>query len=172
MTDEDRWYVGQTRSGLGPWAEKNLTAQSYRHYVPRVLDPDGQPGGNLFPRYILIHCPPSELHWSRINSTRGMHKLLPIFAEEPLPVRDRVVDDLMARVGLMGRLDVAEEIVYDYAREQRIEVTCGEWAGRHGEYQYRKRNLAKILIAMMGRKVEVTVPLHHTRPLVPDRLAC
>lgn len=174
---QQSWYVGQTRAGLGPWAEKNLAAQGYRNYAPRILDETGEPGepgGNLFSRYLFVLSPDDERHHSRINSTRGMQKLLPLFVEDPLPLRDGYVDDLMARVGLMGRLEVAEEITYDYLKDDTIDVTAGPYAGKTGTFEYRKRGLAMLMMRMLGAPRLVPVPLSCTSraPLVSEGVAC
>lgn len=174
-TLEDHWYVGQTRSGLGPWAEKNLTNQPefvYEVYAPRILGEDGRTGENLFTRYVMIRMVPTREAFSCVNSTRGMNKLLPLHSETPLSLPRGYVDDLRSRVGELGRLDAAEEVTYDYARSQMIEVTSGPWVGQVGSYDYRKKGLAMLMMRMMGRQVTVPVPLANTRPLARTAGAC
>lgn len=169
---EERWYVGQTRSGLGPWAEKNLAAQGIPSYAPRIFGPDGESGENLFPRYLFVRLPIHPRAFTAANNTRGMHKLLPLHSEDPLSLPRGYIEDLQARVGLLGRLDVVEEITYDYAREEKIEITCGPWSGKTGEYQYRKKNVAMIMMKIMGRPMVVPVPIQNTKALVSTVAAC
>lgn len=166
MTAEDRWYVGQTRSGLGPWAEKNLRNQPEfvsEVYTPRIIGEDGVTGENLFTRYLFVRIVKHPRSFSSVNSTRGMHKLLPLYCENPVPISTGYVNDLQNRVGAMGTLDVVEEVTYEYVRDERIEVTNGDWMGKIGTFQYRKRGLAMVLMRMMGRETLVGVPLKLTK---------
>lgn len=159
------WYVGQTKAGLGPWAEKNLLAQPDivdEVYVPRILGPDGKTGENLFSRYLFVHCEENSRHHSTINSTRGMNRLLPLRVETPLSVRNGYVEDLIARVGKMGTLDKAEEVTYDYATDEQIRIVNGPWAGKVAPFQYRKKGLAVLLLVVLGRPRLVPVPLSYT----------
>lgn len=172
MTTDWKWYVGQTRPGLGSWAEKNLAAQQILSYSPRIVSPDGVSGENLFPRYLFVQLPPLRRAFSVVNSTRGMHKLLPLYSEEPLSVPTSYVDELRVRVGLLGTIDAVEEVTYDYAKKQNIEVTSGPWAGHVGSYEYRKKGVAMLMMRMMGRELVVPVPLSSTRALVSVAAPC
>lgn len=178
MADEYLWYAGQTRSGLGPWAEKNLKAQTEHVvavYTPRIVGPDGVTGENLFSRYVLVKIRKHQRSFTAVNSTRGMQKLLPLRCEEPLSLPDGYVEDLMARVGRMGTLDDAEEVTRSYAKDDPIWVTHGPFIGEHGLYQYRKRGVAMMMMRILGAERLVPISLAATRPiatLVSEIPAC
>lgn len=162
---EQHWFVGQTRAGLGPWAEKNLAAQGILHYVPRIIGPDGVTGVNLFTRYLFVCLDPTSRNFTRVNSTRGMHKLLPLYSESPTQCRPGYVEELIRRVGVMGRLEDAEEVTYDYVKNEQVAVVCGHLAGSSGTFQHRKKGLAMLLMYVMGRQTLVGVPLAATEPM-------
>lgn len=155
------WFVGCTKAGLGGWAEKNITEQGYETYTPRIVGADGKSSENLFSRYLLVHCGDHMENYRRLNSTRGMKKLLPVHLEEPIPLPRGYVDELRQRMGLLSTLETAEEVTKEFLPGQEVEITLGPYAGMKGTFQERKKGLARLVMFAIGGQTVVHVPLQN-----------
>jgi len=103
-----RWYVAQTHPHAETKASLHLQRQGFGIYLPRYLkqrrharrvDTIAAP---LFPRYLFISLDSVNDNWMPIRSTRGVGKIVR-FNEHPLPVDDRIIDEIRRRLRDQGR---------------------------------------------------------------------
>jgi len=100
---QPRWYVVQCKSRQDDRAFENLERQGFQCYRPTrsiekirfgckqdVQEP-------LFPSYLFIRLDSVNDNWAPIRFTRGVSKIVR-FNEHPLPVDDRVIEEIRRRV--------------------------------------------------------------------------
>jgi transcriptional antiterminator RfaH len=103
-TTRPSWYLIHCKAREDERALAHLHRQGFSCYRPVrqvercrngrkywVADP-------LFPRYLFIHLDCVNDNWSPIRSTRGVLGMVR-FSNEPVPVRDEVIEGLRARLG-------------------------------------------------------------------------
>ena len=158
---------------MGRLASQHLDRQRFVNYLPvakewrqpkRAVEPVPT-SIPLFPGYIFVRFDLAEDHWTPINGTRGIVKLLPTFMNEPTPLPVGFVEELQEQQRA-GKLDVGSgnAVAYSYAKGQAVEVASGPFAGFGGEFvKYHKGSLI-ILMALLGQKNRVPMRPHQVRP--------
>lgn len=112
MVDYDfcaTWFLAQLKPNSVRIAERNLKRQGFMTFLP--LEDVTQPRGGkfvtiskpLFPGYIFVAFDAGRGLWRKINSTRGVTKLVG-FGREPAPVPPDLISQLMLRCDSTGNL--------------------------------------------------------------------
>lgn len=150
-----RWYAAQTKSGMAQFADTHLKRQGFDAFLPEAGDIP------LFPGYIFVAFDRESVRWRSVNFTVGVVKLLPLYAEMPLPLPVGYIEDLqadLARGQLNGK--TAEETLFRYMPGDFVEVHSGLWAGHHGKMVGYQKGSIRLLMALLGQEWVIPVPLH------------
>lgn len=157
----DNWFAAQLKpNGLG-LATVHLARQGFATFCPTRLETRMRRGQRvpfrkpLFPGYIFVNFDPAAPGWPAINSTRGIARLIvqDRLAAMPLP------PDLMA--GLMSRCDEDGLLLppSDLEAGDRVRVLSGPFADFITRIEdIRDDQRLGVLIELMGRKVQATLP--------------
>lgn len=101
------WYVIQCKPNQARRALRNLGNQGYSVWCPvkvikRVVRRQVNIGEELlFPGYLFVQLDPGSANWRRLNSTRGVAKVVS-FNGTPLPVPNEVIAALQQQLSQYG----------------------------------------------------------------------
>jgi transcriptional antiterminator RfaH len=104
------WYLAQVRPNAGHIAERNLVRQGFQIFAPTQQETRRQRGRfvttdrPLFPGYLFIAGDPEGVRWRAINGTYGVSKLVTFGESVPAPVPSDLINGLMERCDMEGRL--------------------------------------------------------------------
>jgi transcriptional antiterminator RfaH len=168
MEDTTRWYVAQTHAREEMKALANLQRQGFGVFLPcyrkrrrhaRRIDHVRAP---LFPRYLFVQMDVARARWRAVSSTVGVTHLV-CHGDRPTPVPHGIVEGIRARVGASGLVDIEEKI--PFSRGEVVRVTAGPLADQDALFQCATdEDRVILLLDMMGRQVEVKVPLEVIAP--------
>jgi transcription antitermination factor NusG len=152
-----RDYVIQFQPGRISEGIRNLERQGFEGvYVPTTP----KSSRALFPGYGFVALDVSGgsgPYWQRINSTRGVVKLLPSHLEKPLSLPIGFVCEL--RDALLNYADELE-VVSRWTSGAMVEIRSGALTGFVGEMvRYHKGSL-ELLLTLLGTQRRVIVPSH------------
>lgn len=161
------WYVVYTHQGAEKLAEGHLQRQGFNTYLPlcrkithharRVADVTAP----LFPRYLFVAIDMAAQRWRSINGTFGVNHIVSM-GERPQALPDGVVDEIKAREAEEGLVDVTAEPPFEAG--QTVQLTGGALADQVGLFQrLGEKDRVSVLLDMLGRKLEVQVPLRTVR---------
>ena len=113
----------------------------------------------LFPRYMFVELDLSLERWRSIYSTFGVSQLITT-GEDPVPVPAGVVDEIRAREGSDGFVELG--LPPGIGPGSRVRLIDGIFAEAKGVLdriadQYR----VSVLLQLLGREVRVFVPAAH-----------
>ncbi len=165
MTDNRRWYVVHTQPNRETRAVQNLQRQGFNAYLPmfkrlrrhaRKTEEVSRP---LFPRYMFVELDLKLERWRSIYSTFGVSQLIST-GEEPVPVPAGVVDEIRAREGRDGFVELG--LPPGIGPGSPVRLIDGIFAEAKGVLdriadQYR----VSVLLQLLGREVRVFVPAAH-----------
>ncbi len=110
MNDHDiTWFLAQFKPNSHYIAERNLTRQGFRTFLPMQKQTSRARGRfvtklrPLFPGYLLVALDLMRGDWRVVNSTYGVSRLVSL-GKEPTPVPKGLVRDLMSRCDREGTL--------------------------------------------------------------------
>lgn len=150
------WYVAQALAGLEATAIYHLTRAGLSAYSPTVADRQAR----YFPGYVFVELEsPDEA--GVVNRTRGIHKMLPVHAVDPLPLPYGFVEDLRGKIAAKAFDDATgRELLRKYAPGDEVLTSSGV-SGRFVCYH---KESGIIIAALLGRKNTLTIPLHRLSP--------
>ena len=157
-----RWYAVNTQPRQEARAEANLLRQGFDVWLPlarrprrhaRRIDSVLTP---LFPGYLFVHIDVETQRWRSIAGTYGVMRLLSQ-GEAPVPVPDRLVDEIMKRRDETGAVVVTPAHL---VAGQAVRVVDGPLAEMEGLFQQAAgSDRAILLLRLLGGAVRATVPL-------------
>lgn len=112
MSTHDRgttWFLTQFKPNSHNIAERNLTRQGFRTFLPMQEETKRARGKfitqmrPLFPGYLFVALDTLRGGWRSVNSTYGVTRLVS-FGKEPTPVPLDLVSQLMLRCDREGKL--------------------------------------------------------------------
>ena len=112
MTTHDRgttWFLAQFKPNSHNIAERNLTRQGFRTFLPLQEETRRARGKfitqmrPLFPGYLFVALDMLKGGWRAVNSTYGITRLVSL-GKEPTPVPLDLVSQLMLRCDREGKL--------------------------------------------------------------------
>jgi len=112
MSNHDRgtrWFLAQHKPNSHRIAERNLTRQGFRTFLPmqeetkRVRGKFATRSRPLFQGYLFVALDPRQGGWRAINATYGITRLVSL-GNEPTPVPLDLVSQLMLRCDASGKL--------------------------------------------------------------------
>lgn len=158
-----RWFVGQALAGLEATAIYHLNRAGIAAHSPHAYL-DGKPF-RLFPGYVFVELAGVN-EAGIVNRTRGMHKLLPIHASEPLPLPIGFLESLLARIARRELTElVAKDIVDKFVPDQSVVVKTGPFRDFSGKYLRTSKGSGVILGYLLGARRELTIPLSDLVPV-------
>lgn len=162
-----RWYVVYTHQGAEKLAEGHLQRQGFTTYLPlcRKITRHARRVANitapLFPRYLFVAIDMAAQRWRAINGTFGVNHIVSM-GERPQALPDGVVDEIKAREAEEGLVDVMQDPPFEAG--QTVQLTGGALADQVGLFQrLGEKDRVSVLLDMLGRKLEVQVPLQTVR---------
>ena len=103
------WFLAQLKPNGGQMADRNLTRQGFRTFIP-LEEGTVRRGGRfvtasmpLFPGYIFVALNTAAGQWRPIKSTYGITRLVS-FGQEPAQVPLALMSQLMLRCDASGKL--------------------------------------------------------------------
>jgi transcriptional antiterminator RfaH len=90
-------------------AETNLKRQNFETFLPMQRTTQRKSNGfkdivrPLFPGYMFVALQPKKGSWSKVNSTKGVSKLVS-FGERPAPIPNGLVEKIKLRCDERGQL--------------------------------------------------------------------
>ncbi|CRI67151.1 Transcriptional activator RfaH [Thiocapsa sp. KS1] len=162
MSEQARWFVVQSKPRQAYRAELNLARQGYVVYHPRILRERVRRGKrcaaeeSLFTNYLFIRLQRWVDNWSPLRSTFGVYRLVS-FGNEPTPVPDELIAAIQNRL-------LVPSIQTVFHPGQGVQVTQGPFNGLEAIFTaYDGEDRARILIEMLGRPIQVGLPLSALR---------
>lgn len=160
-----RWYAAYTQPQAETWAAQQLRHQDFDVFLPlcrrlrrharrseTVLRP-------LFPRYLFIGLDAERQRWRSVNGTRGVVHLVRR-GDQPAAIPAGVIEALQGRADLSGAVPL--DALAAFEPGQKLLVTDGPFAGHAGRFNSLTANQRVVLLLdLLGRGVEVAVPLLH-----------
>ncbi|MDC0063079.1 transcriptional activator RfaH [Candidatus Puniceispirillum sp.] len=162
-----RWYLAQCKPNATHIAVRNLDNQGFKSFLPLHEGTIRKGTGfhhqirSLFPGYLFIQLDASEGPWRKINSTRGIARLV-CLGTEPSVVPDAIIAGLMARCNEMGIIQGADTLSVG----NRVQVTQGPFAGfvaTIADFEADAR--INILLDIMGQSTNVSIEATALAPL-------
>lgn len=163
-----RWYAVRAKFGEITWAEANLAAQRFDVFSPfkieRVVDRRCvvESRRRLFEPYLFaaFDRDEPEQRWRRINSTRGVERLLPLHLELPTPLPAGCVEAWRRRAEAGEFTTELRLEALAYLRGDPVPVVEGTYAGHVGAFvEQRGRNARLMMKIVGGAPVPVDVPI-------------
>lgn len=157
-----QWYLVQCKPRQEARAEQNLRNQYFSCYYPQHSVEKIRHGKRvviqqpLFPGYLFINLCKLNDNWHSIRSTRGVLRLV-TFANEPLPVDDRIISDLQARLAGIGNKPLFQEGAPVTIMNGPFKDLDAIFCKADGEER------AIILLSVLHRQHRIKVPLQTLR---------
>jgi len=155
----ERWYVVQTHQHCETLAEKHLTSQNLRTYLPkrrrtvRHARSVKTVCGAYFDGYLFVSLDIQRQRWSPINSTVGVRKLV-MSDRKPIPVPYGIVEALIMATDEAGFLHPKDM----FQAGKTIKVESGPFADQLGVLDYVGRSGAvRVLMDIMNRAVPIYI---------------
>jgi transcriptional antiterminator RfaH len=162
-----RWYVVHTHQGSERLAEGHLKRQGFETYLPlyrkitRHARRVAEITAPLFPRYMFVAIDMAAQRWHSINGTFGVNHLVAM-GERPLALPEGIVDEIRAREAGEGLVKLEKEP--PFKKGETVHITGGALADQVGLFQrLNEKDRVSVLLDMLGRKLEVQVPLQTVR---------
>ena len=157
------WYVVYTHQGSERLAEGHLKRQGFETYLPlcqkitRHARRVAEITAPLFPRYMFVAIDVSAQRWHSINGTFGVNHLVTM-GELPVALPAGVVDEIRAREVDGGLVKLEQPP--PFRKGETVHITGGPLTSQVGLFQrLNEKDRVSVLLDMLGRKLEVQVPL-------------
>lgn len=160
------WYLAQFKPNSHNIAERNLSRQGFRTFLP-MQDETRRAHGKfitrmrpLFPGYIFVALDPTKGGWSAVNSTNGISRLVSLGAE-PTPVHGGLVSEIMQRCDHDGKLLPQQH----FRHGDRVTVSKGPFTDFVATIEsVSPDRRVYVLIELMGAQTRVKLKAEHLRP--------
>jgi len=154
------WHVVHTKPNSEARAERHLQRQGYETLLPlcQRLGGSDEPKP-LFPRYLFVALQPDQ-PWSPIRSTYGVTCLIMAGPERLAVLPAYVIENIRARIAEHGgavRIDATPRPP-TFTPGQTVRVTGGAFQGLQGLYVASARDRVTLLLDILGRSVQTSVP--------------
>ena len=167
MAQNKRWYLAQCKPNSTQIAIRNLKNQDFVSFLPLQEVTKRKERGfkhqirPLFPGYLFVQLDATEGPWRRINSTRGIARLVRLGAE-PSVVPDAIIANLMQRCDEMGIIQDAGVL----EAGDQAQVTQGPFSGFVATIANIEANARiYILLDIMGQSTKVSIDAKVVKPL-------
>ncbi len=160
-----RWYCAYTKPESELWARTSLWERSFEVYLPlyrkrrRHARRTCWVDAPLFPRYLFLRADFDERTRRGAAYSPGIVQLVR-FGENPAVVPDRIVEELRARAGDNGVIDLdnGQGTASRFQPGERVRVEEGALVDQVGLFQTRlDAERVYILLNLLGRDVRVAI---------------
>lgn len=158
------WYVAQTQQFQELTAEKHLKQQGFEPFLPMVEGERIDRGRIVLTRrpwlqgYIFVPFDvKNDPTWPRINSTRGITRLMPAWTQQPTPVRQDAMQVLLDQCNGNN----VKAVTVDRAMLKTLwpgaTVHCeeGPFAGWDGTVELTTKKRVEVAFYIFGRPTKV-----------------
>ena len=162
MTTHERgkeWFLAQLRPNCFHIAERNLKRQGFPTFLPLEEKTVRRKGRfvqslvPLFSGYMFISIDPLLGQWRPVNSTYGVTRIVS-FGQEPAAVPLEIVNELMLRCDLSGRILPPKML----QPGDRVRITTGPFADFVAEVEkIAPDRRVWVLMELMGGQTRVAV---------------
>src|SRR5579864_4086487 len=163
-----RWYVVHTQVQGEDRADLNLRRQGFVTYLPRYLRSRRHARRTetvvrpLFPRYLFVAVDLARDRWRGIQSTLGVCQLV-LAGDEPAPVPDGVVEEIRAREGADGLVNLG--LAAGLRPGSQVQLVDSIFAHHDGVIdRIADDHRIAVLLELLGREVRVFLPAASVRP--------
>ena len=158
-TQLERWYVVQTHQHCESLAERHLSSQNLRTYLPkrhrtiRHAHTIKTVCSAYFDGYLFVSLDIQRQRWSPINSTVGVRRLV-MSDRKPIPVPYGIVESLIMATDEDGFLHPKDI----FQTGKTVKVSSGPFAEQLGVLDYVGRSGAvRVLMDIMHRAVPIYI---------------
>ena len=159
------WFLAQFKPNSHNIAERNLTRQGFRTFLPMQEETKRARGKfitqmrPLFPGYLFVALDMLQGGWRAVNSTYGLTRLVSL-GKEPTPVPLDLVSQLMLRCDREGKLLPPKLL----KPGDQVTLTKGPFA----DFVAKVESIAPerrvwVLMEIMGTQTRVAVSAEHLR---------
>ena len=167
-----RWYLAQCKPNAAQIAVRNLENQSFGSFLPlqeittrkgKIFQRKIRP---LFPGYLFVQLDPNQGPWRKVNSTRGVARLVRLGAE-PSAVPNEIVEALIARCDNQSILRQTSETQSNQLHAgNHAQLTQGPFSGFIATISdIKPNNRINILIEIMGQTTKIAVNADALQPI-------
>lgn len=162
-TKNHNWFVAMVKPNAIAIAKTHLDRQHFPNFAPMRLETrhrrnrhDTRPRP-LFPGYVFIQFDPESAAWRKINSTRGITRLVLDNPSKPKPLPWQFIAGMRSRCDAEGVLKEIEEI----KKGDQIRVISGPFADFVSKVEHvDEDNRIRVLLSIMSQEIHVNLPRH------------
>ncbi len=158
-----RWYAVYTQCRMEMWARANLWERGLEAYLPRYHKRRRHArrsewvAAPLFPRYLFVRADLTRTGRRLIGAAPGVVSLV-CMGLEPAAIADAVIEDIRAREGESGLIDLERERALRPGEEVR--VCAGPFRDAVGLFAAPSdRERVFVLLNLLGREVRARIPV-------------
>ena len=159
----NRWYAVYTQCRMETWARANLWERGVEAYLPRYHKRRRHArrtewiAAPLFPRYLFARVDLSNTGRRLVGAAPGVVSLV-CMGREPASLADAVIEDIRAREGEDGLIDLERERALRPGEEVRV---CeGPFRDAVGLFAAPgDRDRVFVLLNLLGREVRARIPV-------------
>ena len=167
MVDNKKWYLAQCKPNATQIAIRNLENQGFKSFLPLQEGTKRKGKGfqqqirPLFPGYLFVQLDADKGPWRKINSTRGIARLVRLGAKLSV-VPNAIITGLMARCDEMTIIQHAGSL----AAGDQAQVTRGPFSGFFATISDVEPNARiSILLDIMGQETTVSIDAAALEPI-------
>jgi transcriptional antiterminator RfaH len=159
-------FVIQSNHQREQLAADSLSREGFRVFLPRYCRQVSHAGRvtvsprPLFPSYLFAIFNPRRDEWRRINSLRGVARLI-CSDERPLAVPDAAIQAIRARMDSKGFVVLERDPDPEYrplVEGQTVRVLHGSFSGFNGLFQREDKGRVQVLVSIFGRQTPAILP--------------
>ena len=164
-----RWCVAKVKPQQEDRALENLQNQAFHAFLPLLRERRRREVllKPMFPGYIFIEIEQGDVIWKRINSTRGVLRLMLNGEERPSLVPRGVIEDFIEQGGVV---DHFEDTVF-FKVGDRVRFTEGAFHDQEGVCQWSSENMVHLLLSILGRETLVYCNPGSLKLIAPQALS-
>lgn len=161
------WYLVHCKSNSEQIALRNLENQDFPAFLPLQKLTKRKSSGfqtrirPMFPGYMFVAQDPDAGQWRKINSTRGVARLV-CLAAEPTPVPMFIMNELFERCDGNGVFQRSEKLV----NGDNVKISQGPFSGMIGKIiDIEPSQRVHLLLDFLGQKSRIAIDSRGVIPI-------
>lgn len=161
------WYLVHCKPNSEQMALRNLENQDFTAFLPLQKLTNRKSSGfqtrirPLFPGYMFVAQDPIAGQWRKINSTRGVARLV-CLAAEPTPVPLLIMNELFERCDANGVFQRSEKLV----NGDVVKISQGPFSGMIGKIvEIEPSHRVHLLLDFLGQKSRMAIDSRGVIPI-------
>ena len=158
-----QWFVVHTKARGEQTALWNLARQGFKGYLPQYLRRRRHARRTdwikapLFPRYVFVEMDLEFDRWRAVASTIGVTHII-CHGDAPAPLPSAVIKEICSREDDKGVVAMDPAIPFDHG--DVVKITSGPFVDQAAWFEcVDDETRVVLLLDMLGRKIEVRVPM-------------